>query len=76
MQLKGSYEKERCQFCFRNDLYEETKTKSGRVRLVCRCGYSWLKENWTEMLSRTGKMWAGHKYMSDHLEEQFNITEL
>jgi transposase-like protein len=69
MQLKGSYGKERCPFCDRDDRWEEVKLNCGRKRRICDCGYTWLKESWREMMTRTGKVWDGHKYTSDYIEE-------
>ena len=75
MRIKVSAEKERCQFCNHNDLWEMEKLPSGRTRITCLCGYTWLKESWMEMMTRTGKVWAGHKYDSDHLEEEYGIRD-
>lgn len=69
MRIKGSAAKERCQFCFRDDLITEYKTKRGTKVCHCHCGYKWVKETWQEMLTRTGKVWDGHKYKSDYDEE-------
>lgn len=70
MMIKGTYEEDRCPFCNRDDRWVEVKLSCGRYRRNCDCGYTWLKENWREMLTRTGKVWRGHKYDSDYLEEQ------
>ncbi len=73
MQIKGSIEKERCQFCFRDDLWTEYKTKKGTKMRKCLCGYRWMKEIWMEMMTRTGKVWNGHKYESDFIEEEYGL---
>ena len=70
MQLKGKKRREKCPFCFRDNLWTEVELKCGRTRRTCKCGYTWLKETWLEMLTRRGRVWAGHKYDSDYLEEQ------
>lgn len=72
MRLKGSYPKEKCPFCLRDNLYEKKKTTKGRVYYDCQCGHRWLKESWMEMLTRTGKVWSGYSYDSDYEERILN----
>jgi len=68
MQLKVSSQEGYCPFCFHTEYIETVKLPSRRKRCACRCGYTWIKESWMEMMSRTGKVWIGHKYDSDSLE--------
>lgn len=70
MLLKVSAPEDYCPFCFHTEHIKTEKMDNGRKRCTCRCGYTWVKESWQEMMGRTGKVWRGHKWDSDYEEEQ------